>query len=806
MKNATRERLTGIIVIALSLLGILLFALGFSTGYYTFGQLNSIGVLCAAIAAVVVECAALFLLKKFDKQWWPKLLTFCVTALLAFAAMTLIGDRVEGIGTCILTDYDSGHGGEEAIYMSLGGAIAWLAAMVFNIIGAFGKDAPVSKGGKVGLPAVGTVLLLAILISSLALGGVFAPKSAAPGGAGGNTASVAGTYTTTFSGAEGNVDLATACQFQCADLSGLMTYDSRLTLELSLTLNEDGTYTLFSDAYCMESGKRAVIGDDTGLGMISKMNAEGTYTVNDDGTVTTSPATHAVFELGLDTYSDQMRAPAGYDMGGTNADGTYDSNDVPAILDAVPETAWTLEAGKILSYGKPVAGAGTYTMTFSGAEGNVPLVQDCQFQCGNLLGLMNADSRLTLTLTLTLNPDGSYALFSDAYCMESGKRAVIGDDTGLGMISKMNAEGIYVFNEDGTVTTSPATHAVFELGLDTYSSQMRVPAGYALDGTEMADGSYDSAEYPAVLDAVPETIWTLNADMTIAAYQIAGAETTPEETDEPPVTPSAGGVEIFSDDGATSITFNPDGTYRFWFEAYSIEDLGTWTYEGGVLTLTDKNGAQSVGEGDPIKLHYTYSESDQLTGEYTIPASTLDFASGEELMGVTFLSDDHGTEITLFSDGTYRFWFAPYEIEDLGAWTIADGVLTLTDKNGKENKAEGKPFRLHYEYSESDQLTGEYTISPDVFPFPVGGFTVPSDDTGTSITFFTDGSYLFSFSPYDIVDIGSWSFEGGVLTLTDVNGLIYTAEGDPLKLHYGYSGSPDQLTGEYTIPAELFTK
>jgi hypothetical protein len=70
-----------------------------------------------------------------------------------------------------------------------------------------------------------------------------------------------------------------------------------------------------------------------------------------------------------------------------------------------------------------------------------------------------------------------------------------------------------------------------------------------------------------------------------------------------------------------------DGIYRFWFTGYSTEDLGTYTYEDGILTLTDVNGKESFGEGeDPIKLHYAYSASDQLTGDYTIPASTFEFA------------------------------------------------------------------------------------------------------------------------------------------------------------------------------------
>ncbi len=51
--------------------------------------------------------------------------------------------------------------------------------------------------------------------------------------------------------------------------------------------------------------------------------------------------------------------------------------------------------------------------------------------------------------------------------------------------------------------------------------------------------------------------------------------------------------------------------------------MGNWTYENGALTLLDKNRKQSAGEGDPIKLHYTYSDSDQLTGDYTIPAETF---------------------------------------------------------------------------------------------------------------------------------------------------------------------------------------
>ena len=827
MKNATRETLTGIVVIALTVLGIILFALGFSTGYYTFGQMNSGPVLAAAIGAAVIECLALILMKKFRNAWWPKLLTFAVTALLAYAALTLIGDRVEGIGNCILTDYDSGHGGEEAIYLSLGGAISWLAAMVFNIIGSFGKDEPVKKAGRVALPAAGAVALIAVLIPSLVLGGVFTPKKTAASAAGGadgagtavQATDASGTYTTTFSGAEGNVGLVQDYQFQCGNLQGLMNYDTRLTLDLTLKLNPDGTYSLLSDAYCVEAGKRAVIGDDTGLGMVSVLNADGTYTVNEDGTVTTSPASRAVFELTLDTYSSQMRGPASYKLGEDEmADGKYDSAEYPVILEAVPETVWTLGSGTIESYGKPAAGAGTYTVTISGAEGNVGLVQDYQFQCGNLQGLMNYDTRLTLDLSLTLNADGTYALLSDAYCIEAGKRAEIGDDTGLGMISTMNAEGTYVFNDDGTVTTSPASHAVFELALDTYSSQMRGPANYLLGEAEMADGTYDSAEYPVVLDAVPETVWTLNGDKMITAYAKAGTAETPAGESAPEQAaeaPASEGVTIPSDDGGTEITFFPDGTFRFWFESYSIEEFGTYTYTDGKLTATNPNGDAFEAEGDPLKLHYVTAKSDMLTGDYTIPADTFDWAAEEpaaaEKQSAVIPSDDEGTELTFFSDGTFRFWFESYSIEEFGTYTYAEGKLTAFNPNGDAFEAEGDPLKLHYVTAKSDMLTGDYTIPADTFNWAAEepaaaekqSVVIPSDDEGTELTFFSDGTFRFWFESYSIEEFGTYTYADGKLIVINANGAEAVAEGDPLKLHF-VTATSDMLTGDYTIPASTF--
>ena len=332
-------------------------------------------------------------------------------------------------------------------------------------------------------------------------------------------------------------------------------------------------------------------------------------------------------------------------------------------------------------------------------------------------------------MNLTLDGAGSYKLFSEVYCVEAGKRCEVGDDTGLGQVITMNAEGTYTLGEDGTITTAVPAHAVFEMKMDTYSSQMKEAVGMKV-GDSSEDGVYDSAKHPEVLDFVPETIWTL-AKGGIVSYEKANQE--PEDApaaseaaadSKQEDTPAAEvpGVTIVSDDEGTKMTFRTDGTYRFDFEAYSIVDEGTYTYENGTLTLTDMNGVQYSAEGDPIHLHYGYSGSpDQLTGEYTIPADIFTFPAAPdkaaaEVPGVTIVSDDEGTKMTFRADGTYRFDFEAYSIVDEGTYTYENGSLTLTDVNGVQYSAEGDPMHMHYGYSGApEQLTGEYTIPADTF-------------------------------------------------------------------------------------------
>ena len=90
--------------------------------------------------------------------------------------------------------------------------------------------------------------------------------------------------------------------------------------------------------------------------------------------------------------------------------------------------------------------------------------------------------------------------------------------------------------------------------------------------------------------------------------------------------PASGGASaapytVPSDDGATTITFNGDGTYMFEFAAYGVQDEGTYAFDGATLTVVNSTGLEmTTADG---KLHYVSGVSEQLTGDFTLDLSKL---------------------------------------------------------------------------------------------------------------------------------------------------------------------------------------
>lgn len=123
----------------LGVVAFVLFLLGFSTGYYIFGQMNSVVIVILLTAGIIMEFLGFILRKKGVQSFWVLLFSYFGIAFFTGAAFLLIGDRVEGIGNCIVTDFDAGHGGEEAIYYSLAASGLLLVSVVLNVIGCFSK-------------------------------------------------------------------------------------------------------------------------------------------------------------------------------------------------------------------------------------------------------------------------------------------------------------------------------------------------------------------------------------------------------------------------------------------------------------------------------------------------------------------------------------------------------------------------------------------------------------------------------------------------------------------------------------------
>lgn len=274
----------------------------------------------------------------------------------------------------------------------------------------------------------------------------------------------------------------------------------------------------------------------------------------------------------------------------------------------------------------------TYEINYNANAGNMEGMPDYQFLGTDISAIAAYDSRLNIEITLQLYEDGQYELTSDCYVVEADERQEPGSESGIGQKWISNITGTYVENEDGTITTSEGKSMTLKVETDTYSSQIKDAVGFSINGSS-EDGEWNSSKTPEILEFAPETVFQVEGDAIVSYYnpnekddeqEIQNEEVEEAETEE---AENIGAVllEIPSDDEATTFTFYDNGKYTFYFSAYDITDEGNYTYTDGILVITDKNGTETSGilEGDTIKVHYAYSDSDQLTGDYTIAVADL---------------------------------------------------------------------------------------------------------------------------------------------------------------------------------------
>ena len=74
-----------------------------------------------------------------DKEW-PHIFMTVMIALICWGIGMILMDRIEAVGNCIVTDFDSGHGGEEAVYMSFVAILFLLTSVVSGIVKSFRSE------------------------------------------------------------------------------------------------------------------------------------------------------------------------------------------------------------------------------------------------------------------------------------------------------------------------------------------------------------------------------------------------------------------------------------------------------------------------------------------------------------------------------------------------------------------------------------------------------------------------------------------------------------------------------------------
>lgn len=127
----------GCVVLTAEMIGLVFFLLSYTTGYYVFGEMKSYLILAGIIGALILETTALIFSQKFNRQILADICVLSVTVLCVFSMIMLLGDRVEGIGFTVVTQFDAGHGGAEACYLSFVSCAGLLLGGCVNVINSF---------------------------------------------------------------------------------------------------------------------------------------------------------------------------------------------------------------------------------------------------------------------------------------------------------------------------------------------------------------------------------------------------------------------------------------------------------------------------------------------------------------------------------------------------------------------------------------------------------------------------------------------------------------------------------------------
>lgn len=81
-KFSRLEFVMGVLSLLLNIVGLVLFFVSYTTGYYKFGEMNSPMILSFFLVGIGMEIFSLLAMVKWGDKMWTRFLTFAITALL----------------------------------------------------------------------------------------------------------------------------------------------------------------------------------------------------------------------------------------------------------------------------------------------------------------------------------------------------------------------------------------------------------------------------------------------------------------------------------------------------------------------------------------------------------------------------------------------------------------------------------------------------------------------------------------------------------------------------------------------------
>ncbi len=271
--------------------------------------------------------------------------------------------------------------------------------------------------------------------------------------------------------------------------------------------------------------------------------------------------------------------------------------------------------------------------------------------------------------------------------------------------------------------------------------------------------------------------------------------------------------------------FFADKTYHFVWTANKIDESGTYAYdsETGKVILTTTDGEKTktneiVKNADDENYSITYVSilNENLNQAFDVTES--DFKKYFAATSILKLDGDKKAEIGLefYSDGSYVFSYAGTPAKDEGTWTYdaTSDVVTLKvgDKVCGKSVYSNGLYVISYTYSQSEQLTQNYTLSKKAFGkvFVHALVTLRGEerDTASLLSLNSDGTTNIAMTPtgsttsYDIPGSYNIKDDGSVEILSSTGTVAATsalqADGSYL---FSYSAG---YTQNYKMDAETF--